>query len=71
MLEYHRENDAIVFTHTYVPPTLRGGGVAARLVAAGVAFARAEGLRIVPACSYVAAWLERENAGARAEAEGG
>lgn len=45
--------------HTLVPDQIGGRGVAARLVAAFVADARAQGFRIVPACSYVAAAFAR------------
>lgn len=44
---------------TYVPPGDRGNGVAARLVEAALAYARLEGLRIIPSCWYVAGWIER------------
>jgi len=59
VLEYQRESGRIVFTHTYVPPELRGRGIAEKLVQAGLALARAEQLRVVPACSYVAAYIKR------------
>lgn len=59
VLEYTLQNDSIVFTHTFVPVSLRGGGIANRLVAAGIAHARSHNLRVVPQCSYVAAWLAR------------
>lgn len=39
--------------HTWVDPRLRGQGLARRLVDAGVAHARAQGLLIRPLCSYV------------------
>ena len=39
--------------HTYVPPEFRGRGIAEALVARLVADARAEGVRILPRCSYV------------------
>jgi predicted GNAT family acetyltransferase len=42
---------------TYVPAADRGRGIAARLVQAAVEYARAEGLRIIPSCWYVAQWL--------------
>ena len=45
--------------HTLVPPALRGRGIAARLVEALVADARAERFRIVPQCSYVAVAFRR------------
>jgi len=57
--EYRLEPDTITFTHTWVPPEFRGRGIAEKLVLAGFEFARAEGRRIVPECSYVARLLER------------
>lgn len=49
----------LVFDHTFVPPALRGRGIAEKLVEAGVAYARAEQATIVPACSYVRALFDR------------
>ena len=49
----------ITADHTFVPPALRGRGVAAMLVDALIAEARAQGWRIVPQCSYVAASFDR------------
>ena len=40
--------------HTYVAPSLRGQGVAAQLLDALVALAKAEGWKIHATCSYVA-----------------
>jgi uncharacterized protein len=45
--------------HTGVPLPLRGHGIAARLVAAALAHARSEGLRVDPRCSYVARYMQR------------
>ena len=45
--------------HTFVPPEMRGQGVAQVLVEALVADARALGFKIVPQCSYVAAQFRR------------
>jgi predicted GNAT family acetyltransferase len=50
-------SDLVDLYSTYVPPADRGRGMAARLVQAAVAHARAEGLRIIPTCWYVAQWL--------------
>ncbi|MCQ8781963.1 GNAT family N-acetyltransferase [Mangrovibrevibacter kandeliae] len=59
-MTYHmRGETVVVFDHTFVPPALRGRGLAEQLVAAGVEWAKAEGLRIVPQCSYVAALFQR------------
>ena len=59
-LDYVIENEKrVVFTHTFVPPELRGRGLAEKLVRAALGWARHEGKRVVPACSYVAAFIER------------
>lgn len=57
--EYEEQGNEMVFTHTFVPPELRGRGLAAELVEAGLAFAKEQGRKVVPACSYVAAYLKR------------
>lgn len=57
--DYERDGGRMVFTHTFVPAELRGRGIAERLVQPALEFARAEGLRVVPACSYVAKFIER------------
>jgi uncharacterized protein len=49
----------IAIDHTGVPRPYRGKGLAERLVEAGIADARAQGTRIVPLCSYVAAQFRR------------
>ena len=44
---------------TFVPPEMRGRGIAQQLVEALVADARAQGFKIVPQCSYVDALFRR------------
>ena len=57
--DYELEDGRIVFMHTYVPTALRGHGIAEKLVRAGLEFAKAEKRKVVPECSYVAAFIER------------
>lgn len=57
--EYEQREGVVIFTHTLVPPELRGKGIAEKLVRAALAWARAENLAVVPACSYVAKFIER------------
>jgi predicted GNAT family acetyltransferase len=45
--------------HTFVPPQLRGKGIAMELVEALVADAREKGFTIEPRCSYVEAAFRR------------
>lgn len=57
-LDYRMLSDHVIdFTHTYTPGALRGRGLAAQLVEAGVAYARERGWQVIGSCSYVAAWL--------------
>jgi hypothetical protein len=56
---YRLHGDIAVFVHTEVPPALQGRGVAAALVRAALQWARDSGLRVRPACSYVAVYMRR------------
>jgi len=57
--DYQLRGTEMVMTHTYVPPELRGQGIAEKLVRAALEHARSERLRVVPACSYVDAYIRR------------
>ena len=57
--EYELQGERVIFTHTFVPSQLRGRGVARKLVEVALQWAQANGKRVVPACSYVAAFIER------------
>ncbi len=50
---------ARVAERTLVPPEIGGRGIAAQLVEALIADARAQGFKIVPECSYVAKAFEK------------
>ena len=56
---YTIEGDVITFTHTIVPPALEGQGVASRLIAHALGEAKARGLKVVPQCSFVAAYIQK------------
>ena len=58
-LTWRARGEARIANHTFVPPELRGRGVAQQLVEALVADARAQGFTIVPQCSYVDALFKR------------
>jgi predicted GNAT family acetyltransferase len=57
--EYQMDGDRMVFTHTFVPPQLRGKGIAQKLVEVALNYAMAKKLRVDPACSYVEAFIRR------------
>ena len=56
---YRRQGNVLVLHHTEVPRALQGQGLAGELVQAVLDWARAEGLRVRPTCSYVAAYMRR------------
>ena len=58
-LEYLDRGKTLVMTHTFVPPSLRGKGLAGQLTRSALDFARREGKSVDPQCSYVAAWLDQ------------
>jgi predicted GNAT family acetyltransferase len=58
-VEYERDGDTLVATHTIVPNAIGGRGIAAQLVARLFEHARDEGLKVQPQCSYVAAWARK------------
>jgi predicted GNAT family acetyltransferase len=60
-LQYERRPDAFVFSHTEVPESLRGRGIANQLVKVGLQSARAEGLPIVVRCPFVRAYLQKQS----------
>lgn len=56
---YQIEGDTIVFTHTIVPKAIEGRGVASKLIRAALDSARDQGLKVVPQCPFVAAYMQR------------
>jgi predicted GNAT family acetyltransferase len=72
LLDYVEQGDnLLIFTHTFVPHELRGQNVAARLTRFALDDARQQGKKVVPQCSYVATYMERNKEYADLRAEGG
>lgn len=60
VLEYRLLPDnGVEFTRTFVPESLRGQGVAEKLVRTGLAWAREQGYDIQAGCWYVERFLKR------------
>jgi predicted GNAT family acetyltransferase len=57
--QYRLIDGVMWLTHTEVPPAIEGRGHAAQLVRAALDHARAHGLKVQPACSYVRAYMRR------------
>ena len=58
-LDYIQDGKNFVITHVGVHPELRNQGLAAKIVEAGLAYAKQNALRVVPMCSYAAAFIRR------------
>ncbi|WP_372395640.1 GNAT family N-acetyltransferase [Azospirillum sp. HJ39] len=56
---YELRDGEIVFTHTEVPKSLSGQGVASALAKGALEDVRARGLKAVPLCSFFAGFIER------------
>lgn len=60
--EYRLKDGTITFTHAGVPSELEGRGIGTRLVEASLAAARERGWRVVPRCSFFAAYMRKHTA---------
>lgn len=49
----------LAILHTGVPQAVGGRGLAGELTRAALDDARAQGLKVLPLCSYAAAWIRR------------
>ena len=57
---YYRLADGVMtFHHTETPPHLQGRGIASRLVRGALDQVRAQTLKVVPRCSFVASYVAR------------
>jgi predicted GNAT family acetyltransferase len=56
---YQKTDELIVFTHTEVDSSLEGQGVGGALVRDALDQVRGLGLRVLPICPFVQAWMVR------------
>jgi predicted GNAT family acetyltransferase len=58
VLEYARVDAATLdYHHTFVPPPLRGQGIASELADHALQYALDEDLLVIPSCPFVAAYI--------------
>jgi predicted GNAT family acetyltransferase len=61
VLQYRNVGDGVLdYFHTYVPPELRGRGIAGELVAAALTYARENGFKVLPTCPFVARVIDAD-----------
>lgn len=56
-LDYIQDEKNFVITHVGVYPEHRNQGLAGKIVDAGLEYARQNSLRVIPMCSYAAAYI--------------
>jgi len=54
---YRMTPGVITFVHTEVPQALSGRGVATKLIRGALEMVRAQGLKVVPQCPFVSAFM--------------
>lgn len=59
VVEYELRDNTLTIHHTGVPPAFEGRGIAGVMTKATLAWARAEGYKIIPICSYTRAYMLR------------
>lgn len=52
-LSYQKNGDVLNYNHTIVPPELGGQGIGSQLAKYALDYAKANGKKVVPSCSFV------------------
>jgi predicted GNAT family acetyltransferase len=60
-LDYALQDGVMSILHTVVPAAVGGRGIAAELVRAALAYAKAQAWKVIPRCSYAAAYIQRHH----------
>jgi predicted GNAT family acetyltransferase len=58
-LNYRREGGAVDLIHTEVPAIYQGQGLGGKLATAALEWARANGLKVIPSCSYIRSYVAK------------
>ena len=57
--EYRLVDHGIILPHTVVPDAFEGRGVGSALARAALGYARREGLKVIPLCPFIAAYITK------------
>lgn len=59
LLDYQIKRKRMVITHTEVPDAIGGRGIAGELTRVALRYAREHKYKVVPACAYAEAFMQR------------
>jgi uncharacterized protein len=59
---YAIDGGVITFIHTEVPPELGGKGIGSRLIKGALDQVRSDGLKVIPQCPFVKAFIDKNAA---------
>lgn len=57
--EYRKLANGVLFPHTEVPSAFEGRGVGGKIVRAALDWARSEGQKVMPTCTFVAGYITK------------
>ncbi len=60
-VEFDMNDNKMDLDHTYTHPDLRGRGLAAQVVGAALEYAKENNFRVVPTCSYVRSFINKND----------
>ncbi|HTY49772.1 MAG TPA: GNAT family N-acetyltransferase [Steroidobacteraceae bacterium] len=58
-IDYRRHGGVAALVHAEVPQALQGQGIGSQLAQGVLELARAQGLKILPRCPFIAAYIQR------------
>ncbi len=58
-ISYQERGDTLVYDHTIVPQALGGRGIGSALVKHALNYARDNGKKVIPQCSFVSAYISK------------
>lgn len=62
VLDYEQNDKTLNFYHTFVPPELRGKGIAEQITKAAFDYAEKNGFKVIPSCPYIARVVMKNDA---------
>ncbi len=57
--EYQLVDHGIILPHTVVPEAFEGKGVGSALARAALGYAREQGLKVIPLCTFIAGYIQK------------